>query len=614
MSGSPFSDSDFASPTRRTVMIVLIALVSFVYIFRLVQLQVLEGAEYSQKSEAQAIKRLIIEPLRGNMYDRNGEPVVQNVPSFSVNITMKEFRKESIPLLSNLLQITEEELKQILKKYESYPAYTPVKVLRDVDYRIIAALEENYSSLPGISISSESKRVYYLHGNSSHLFGYTKEISKGELERYGDWYRPGDMVGATGLELAYEQFLRGQKGIEFTAVNAWGQRVAKFNDGRNDFNQIDGADLMLTIDKDLQDYADSLLGGYRGAIIAMDPRNGEVLIFVSKPDYDLRAFSGRVPSKLYQELVQDSSKPLFNRALQSIYPPGSTWKMLMALAALEEGIITPTSTIYCPGAFSYGGRSFACHGSHGHADVVRAIQGSCNVFFYTLGLRLGIDLYGKYGAMFGFGQKTGIDIAGEREGLLPTRAFLDRRYGKNKWTQGFLVSLGIGQGELGVTPVQMTAHTVALANGGTLHQPHMVRSVRNRISGEQNNVDFASVQLPIKSEYFDLIRKGMYAVVNLPGGTAAQARVDSVSVCGKTGTAQNPHGKDHAWFTAFAPMDNPRIAITVMVENSGFGGAVAAPMAQKILNRFFHPSRFKPLPPKPQVKDSSGTSPIATAR
>lgn len=596
--GTPLHSYEFGSPVRRNIFLILFFVIGFAYTARLVQLQIIEGSEYRLRSETQAIKQLTVEPVRGSMYDRNGKLIVNNAPSFTIQITPKDFPKESLPALAIILELPEKAIVEKLAKANS--RHLPVKIYRDADFSMIAAIEENRSLFPGLDIVAESKRIYNFEGNAAHLLGYTKEISERQLATRGDYYRQGDILGATGLESAYETFLRGQKGVEFAAVNIIGQRVARFNDGKNDVNAEDGFDLTLSIDSDIQDYAESLMAEYRGAIVAIDPTNGEVIAFVSKPDYDLRLFSGRTPPKLYAQLIHDEAKPLFNRATLTRYPPGSTWKMLMAIAGLQEGIITPQSTISCPGSFTFGGRTWKCHGgAHGAIDVRRAIHASCNVFFYQLSLRLGLANYTKYGRMFGFGAKTDFDIADGQEsrGLLPSQEYFNKVYPRG-WPKGILVNLGIGQGEIGVTPLQMASYTATLANRGVRHQPHAVRSVYSKTMDKRQEISYASETLPINPEIWDPIIQGMYDVVNTPGGTARNARVDSLSVCGKTGTAQNPHGKDHSWFVAFAPRDNPKIAICVMVENAGYGGTVAAPMAQKIFTKFFFPHRL-------ETKDSS---------
>lgn len=589
---SPINRSDFfTSTTAKRVFKAAIILVAGIFIFRLAQLQILQGSEYRGVSQMQAIKQVRIAPFRGNMYDRNGILIVHNEPSFSITITPYEFDKEIIPLLSKLIAVPEDEILNTLDKYKNYSPFEPVKILRDASFDVVSKIEENNDILPGVDVVVEPKRLYEFEGNMAHLLGYTREITRGQLEKY-KYYRPGDIIGQSGLEQTYEPFLRGREGIQFVAVNKFGQKVSSFNNGQQDIPPNNGFDLYLTIDVKLQELAEKLLAGKRGAVVAIDPQNGEVLALASKPDYDPRAFSGRVPADLYKQLSEDPWSPLLHRAIQSQYPPGSTWKMLVGIAAMNEGIIDENTTIYCPGSFTFGNRSYKCHGAHRAVSLRNALKASCNVYFYQLGLKIGMENLQKYGEMFGFGQKTFIDLPNEKTGRLPTVEWLEKVYGKGAATRGRLVNYGIGQGEILVTPLQMAAYTAAIANEGTYYQPHLVRAIKNNISNKIEPVSYASRKLPIDKRIFKFVKDGMYDVVNSPGGTAYYARLDNIEVCGKTGTAQNPHGKDHAWFVCFAPKENPKIALVVLAENSGFGGAVAAPIAKQLLEAFFHPETF----------------------
>ena len=357
------------------------------------------------------------------------------------------------------------------------------------------------------------------------------------------------------------------------------------NDGKNDIKPVSGYDLILSIDADLQEYAEKLLGDRKGAVVALDPNNGEVLTLVSKPDFDLNDFSGKLSPEIWNKLNTDPDKPLFNRATLTRYPPGSTYKMVSAIASLQEGIMKSNSTIPCEGSFTYGDRVFKDHGAYGSIGIVRSIEVSSNVFYYKLALKIGFDNWTKYGRMFGFGQKTGIDIPEETKGLLPSAEYFDKIYGPKGWTQGYLVSLGIGQGELGVSPLQMAGYCMALANSGTYYQPHLVRYFKNPNTNETVPVSYKKREMEVDKKNFDLVRQGMYYVVN-GNGTAHTIKTSLVEIAGKTGTAQNPHGRDHSWFIAFAPYDNPKIAICVLVENAGFGAAVAAPIAARLVIKY----------------------------
>jgi len=584
-------DSQFASLERGKITRYLVIAICLIFILRLGYLQLIEGNRYKLSSEAQAIKRVRVEPFRGNIYDRNGNLLVHNTPSFSVTLTPYLFKVEGMPLLESILGMDSSEIMKIVNRYRVYSEFNPIKIYRDADFDIIAQIEEYSEYLPGVDIDVENKRLYEFDGNMAHLLGYTREISKEQLEKM-PYYFPGDRIGQFGIEKTYENDLKGSYGIQYVAVNKFGQKVSSFDNGSIDLKPRNGFDLYLGIDIRLQELAEKLLEGKKGTVVAINPQDGSILALASKPDYNPREFSGKVPYTLYKQLSEDKNFPLLHRAIQSQYPPGSTWKMLIAIAALSEGIIDENTTIFCGGGLYYGGKFRKCHGAHGNVAVRRAIQTSCNVFFYHLGRRLGIDLFEKYGKMFGFGMKTGIDLPSEQSGLLPTREWLEKQLGKVSF-EGRMVNYGIGQGEILVTPLQMAVYTAAIASNGILFKPHVVTHIGNNITNTIEPLNIQGKQLPIRKEIFDIIKKGMFDVVNLPGGTAGVAKLPDVNVCGKTGTAQNPHGKDHAWFVCFAPLENPKIAMTVFVENAGFGGAVAAPIANKLLDAFFHNEKYE---------------------
>jgi penicillin-binding protein 2 len=337
---------------------------------------------------------------------------------------------------------------------------------------------------------------------------------------------------------------------------------------------------------------------------------------VSKPDFDPATFSGVTPAETWMKLNTDPDKPLFNRATMTRYPPGSTFKMLVAAAALQEGIIDEHYRITCTGAFRFGRRIFKDTHIHGSTNIVEAIQRSCNVFFYQLILKLGLDKLQEYGKRFGFGELTGLDIGEETPGLIPSAAYYDRVYGKGKWTLGYLVNLGVGQGEIGVSPLQMARYAATLANGGILHQPHAVRSIYNKRTNRLDIIDHKTSDIGIDKNVMDLIREGMRRVVESPGGTGGLARIPGIVSGGKTGTAENPHGKDHSWYIGFAPFDRPVIAVAVLVENAGYGGVTAAPIAGKIMEKYLFGDAGRNIPPAVATtqRDGSATEIAETRR
>lgn len=588
---------DYASKIRQNIFFGIIILFISAFTLRLGYLQLIKGGIYKSVTETQSLKQETLEPFRGNIYDRNDNLLVHGEPSYSVRLTPNDFKEQNLPLLAYCLDMDTTALINILKKNKRYSQFDQVKIARDVEPQKIALIEELGDILQGVDISIETKRLYEFNGNMSHILGYTREISIPQLERYS-YYKMGDVIGQTGIEFTYENFLKGTKGIRWVAIDRLG-RKSDFNSGKSDIPVNNGFDIKITVDKELQEKAEELMTGKRGAIVAIEPSNGEVLCLVSKPDYDLRVFAGNTQTNFYGLLENDKDKPLFNRALQAAYPPGSTWKMLVAIAGLNEGLINENTTISCPGSFTYGNRIYACHGAHGSVNVRMAIQVSCNVFFYNLALKIGIEKLGQYGKMFGFGELSRIDLPAEGKGILPTVEWLNRRYGKGKYPKGGIVNYGIGQGEISVTPLQMAIYTSAIANKGIIYQPHLVRAVRRDLSEKWKNIDYDVKKLNINQRVFDIVINGMYDVVNTPSGTAINAILPNVPICGKTGTAQNPHGDDHSWFVCFAPKDNPRIAMCVMVENAGFGSTVAAPIAKELVDIYIN----KPKKPNKENKN-----------
>jgi len=579
---------------KRAIILTICAIVFILLGTRLAYLQLFSTDELRGMSDKNSIKTITITPPRGLMYDRNGKVLVDNKPSYTVTITPSQFDTNNLSEMSSLLDIPPERIMQALKEVKGTNRFNPAKIKRDVEFRVVAHIAENHDRLKGIDYQIDAIRFYPDGIIGSHGFGYASEISeKGLKKQEGDYYKQGDVVGSTGLEKNYEKDLRGVKGYKFITVDVNGREIGPLNEGNSDIPPVNGQDLLLGMDKDLQLYAEKLMEGKEGALVALDPRNGEILCFVSKPDFDLSLFTGKTDPKVYASLIANPDKPMFNRVTQTRYPPGSTWKMMMSMAALDSGIITPTSTVNCPGAFVYGGRAYEDHGSYGNINVVRALEVSSNVFYYKMGLALGIDNFEKYCRMFGFGQKTGIDIPQEYSGLLPTRKYYDKVFGKDKWPNGVLVNLGIGQGELGVTPMQMVAYTAAIAMNGLYCQPHFVSKIKNTVTNTFEDVKFEQRRIDMPQKYYEAVNRGMYLVVN-GAGTAKSVKSDDFELCGKTGTAQNSSGKNHSWFVGYAPYGDPRIAICVLGEKEGWGSSFGAPTAAKIMVKYLGGPDYDP--------------------
>lgn len=608
MRNSLSDNPNFASLDRYNAMRFIIIGIISLFTLRLVNLQLWRGSEYKFESEAQAIKKVRVEPFRGNMFDRNGKMMVHNEPSFSVFLTPNDYKQESTPLLASILNVDTSFISQYIKAYQGFSPFSPIKISRDVEFQTIAAIQELTDFLPGVEIGIESKRLYDFDGTMAHMLGYTREISSTELKKMS-YYQPGDIIGKNGLEKEYESFLRGREGVELIAVNKYGQKVSDFNtDIKKNLPSNNGFDLHLSIDKDLQTIAEKALEGKRGAVVVIDPRNGEVLVHAVKPDYDPRKFNGKVKAEYYNSLRDDEGKPLLNRAVSSAYPPGSSWKMVIATGALTEGVIDIKTQFTCGGGYNYGNRFFKCMHNHGTMNVVQAIQVSCNSFFYQTALRLGLPKIIEYGQLFGFGQKTGIDLSSESKGNYPDIPTLTKLY-KGYVPNGIVLNYGIGQGEILVTPIQMAQYAATLANKGTIYQPHVVKSIFNNLTKQLGPVDYKKKELKLNPDVMEIIHQGMFAVVNIPGGTANHVKIPGIDVCGKTSTAQNPHGQDHGWFICFAPRKNPTIAMAIIIENRGTGGSVAAPIAKELLNAYFFSDSLKSKLKAPKIyldlKDSA---------
>lgn len=581
------------------------------FLGRLVQLQILYHDVYGKKSEENSVRPIAHEPIRGYIFDRNGKIVVDNRPAYTMTITPSEFKPEAASFLVSSLRFDPLFIVERVKNGIRYNRFAPTKIKRDIDFKTLSVIEENREKLPGVDYQIETKRYFPTRVKLAHLIGYTKEISERALSKNPD-YQPGDMIGATGIEAMYERELRGVKGTEFITVNSVGQRVRSYNAGKNDIPEQEGNDLTLTLDLGLQAFAESLFADKQGAIVAIDPQDGGVLALVSKPDFDPDILTGFTSQAVWSALYNDPSKPLFNRATLTRYPPGSTFKMVLAAAALEEGIISTDWRVQCAGSFRFGDHVFKDLHVHGSTNVVEAIQRSCNVFFYQLMLKVGFERWTTYGAAFGFGSKTNIDLFEEDPGLLPSQEYFDRIYGKGKWTRGYLISLSIGQGEVGVSPLQMANYAATIGNRGIYFTPHIVKSVRDKTTGIVRELSTHSRNLNITKRVWDIIHDGMDRVVNEPGGTASAARVQGMRVAGKTGTAQNPHGGDHAWFVGYAPAENPKIAICVLVENAGYGGVIAAPMAGLCIEKYLYGSIIRNQPKPAQAQNNQQAQPKKT--
>lgn len=569
---------------RRNVYYFFILTVILVIFARFFSIQIVSGELYEQKSLENSVKIETKFPVRGNIYDRNGLLIADNRPAFSLYLVRSRTNANTISRLSSLLDLDSGEIQ---KKLRQGGPFQPVKIARYVDQVTLTTLQENILDLPGLEWKVEPKRHYVYDKAFAHVLGTLGEIDENELDKNSE-YELGDIVGKKGIEKRLDHELRGRKGYEFIKVDAVGRVVEKVNQSKSAL-PYPGKDLYLTIDAGLQVYADSLFMGRRGALVAIDVRTGEILTLLSNPSYDLNIFTGSVDSKIWNDLISDSLHPLYDRSSQSTYPPGSTFKIVAAIAALNEGIITPAWRVHCPGYYKIGRRTVRCWKADGHGtlDLLGAIKNSCNVYFYKLGLEIGLDVWSKYSNLFGFGSKTGVELSNEKSGLVPSEAYYKRVYGERNITAGLIANLAIGQGELLVTPIQMAQFAMILANEGTYYRPHLIHKLRDKVTKTETTAQIDPARIEkVKPEVFEIIRRGMEDVVS--EGTGGRARIIGIKFAGKTGTAQNPHGDSHSWFICFAPYDNPEIAMAIVVENGGAGSAVAAPIAGNYLRRYFY--------------------------
>jgi penicillin-binding protein 2 len=562
---------------------------------RVWQLQIREGSIYRDLSENNRTRTVVAEPARGLIFDRHGVLLANNVPSFNLYVTLEDVkdREQFIGRVVELIDLDEALLRKKLTERGS--KLRPRKIKEGLTLRQAAIIESHRLDLPGVMIQAESQRNYPEGLIAAHLLGYVGEISADQLEKpeYSDLHQ-GSVIGQYGVEKIQDRALRGRPGERLTEVDALGHEKRTLVVEKPEA----GDDLYLTVDLRLQQLAEELLGKEAGAIVALDPTNGEVLALASRPTFDPNVLSREMTPKRWDEIASDEGHPLTNRATQGQYPPGSTFKIVMAAAALETNTVQPGTHIACAGAYQFGRRLYRDWkaGGHGLMDMRQAIVDSCDVYFYTVGQRIGIDTIALYAAQFGLGRDTGIELPSERVGIVPSTIWKARARGE-PWLPGETISASIGQGYLTVTPIQMASLVGTVGNDGRSYRPRLVKSVRQRESGQLH--EFAAVQRPqltIRRETLRIIRDALAGVVT--EGTARKALSTLVSIAGKTGTAQTAalrtgpqeeipkKFRDHAWFVSYAPVDSPRIAVAVLVEHMGHGGTAAAPLAKQMIEAY----------------------------
>lgn len=565
-----------------------IILLGFVVMLgRIFLLQIVDYETYSPLSMQNSLRMEVINPARGLIYDKNGTILVENQPIYSITITPATFESENIPKLARILQVDEELVTERITEAQNYSWHRTSRLFSEVPFEVFSAVQENAWQLSGIGYQVESKRYYPTDVRAPHIFGYMREASREEYLA-SDRIRLGDKIGKSGIERVYEEYLRGELGTEYIKVNAFGQSLGTYDDGSLNVTPIKGADLITTLDADMQALAEELMQNKTGGVVAIDPHTGGVLSLVSAPQYDLEKLSGRLDPKYWRSINSDPTRPLFNRALSNRQPPGSTFKPFMGLVGLHIGLITPEMEIYNPGAY-YRGRAYGDLADPGNYDLERSLEHSSNTYFFWMMDRIAsrgqLNEWSSLIKDFGIGPLNNIDLPSERSGIVPDSTYMNTTFGERRWGIGDLMSLGVGQGMVSASPLQMAVAVSSLANGGYRVQPHIVQGVRN----PDGTTDYTQPVMEkidwIKQENLEVIKNGMKRAL-LNGGSKYFGEIEGIEIAGKTGTAQNPHGEDHGWFIAFAPADDPQIAIAVLMENSGFGSMSATPVASLLIEKY----------------------------
>ena len=582
---------------RRAAILSLFIVAAFaIIVLRLFDIQILDDS-YKRAARNNVLRQEVQHPPRGEVYDRNGELLVRSIPSYDLMAIPRDVQAFDTVALARIAGVTPEKIATELRRAARYSMRRPSLIIKQISLEAKLLFDEG--NFPGFYTVYRTMRSYprKIAGN---LLGYISEVDEATIQR-DDYYQRGDYRGMSGIELTYEEVLRGEKGLKVNVVDVHGITQGSYQDGEADLQPIPGTAITTSLDADLQALGEELMRDKVGSIIAIEPATGEILVMVSSPGYDPDELVGRDRGNNYIKLLRNPRHPLFNRGVMSRYPPGSTFKLVNGLIALQEGVITPSQRYPCHGGYTIG-RGVKCHNHPSPVSLQQAVQMSCNTYFcYALrnildnnryaSTKDAFDVWNDYVYSFGFGRSLGSDLAGELSGFVPTRATYDRIY-HGRWNSLTVISLSIGQGELGCTPLQMANLAAILANRGYYYTPHIVRHIDGRDSLDARFYEKHYTQ--IDPSHFGIVVEGMYDAVHKAGGTGRLAYVPGLDICGKTGTAQNPHGKDHATFLCFAPKDDPKIAVSVYVEHGGFGGSVAAPIASLIVEQYLTDTITRP--------------------
>ena len=597
----PVSVEIFNNRLKKVTFLVVGVIVALV--FRLWVLQIVNGPSYRKQSENNRIHLQDIPPFRGMIFDRDGGLLVDNRPSYNLYVVPEEIqnRQQLLTSFQKLIDLDPDEAEKKLNGFSRKRPFEPVLLKTKISRNDLAVVETNLFNLPGAMIQVRPQRHYIFGKFASHVVGYLGEISENQLKsgHYPE-NRPGDFIGKYGVEMRWQNALNGVRGGEQVEVDAAGRKLQVISSKP----PVPGANIYLTIDKDLQRLAEKSMEGKKGAIVAMDPNNGEILALASGPAFDPNLFIGGIAKDDWKKIVSSEDYPLQNRAIAGLYPPGSVFKIIMALAGLEEGVIDPSEEIYDNGEFVFGDRTYRCwkSGGHGYVNLNKAIVESCDVYFYNLGLRLGVEKIAQYAKMFGLGKRPDFDLGGDNSGLVPTKRWKLKRWG-TPWLAGETITMAIGQSYLLVTPLQMAQMMSALFNGGYIYQPKIIQWVGSDRKELYRITPTVKDKINADPKHFELLRRALTGVVNDPHGTAYLARINGIKMAGKTGTAQVVNldlGKayereedipfqlrDHAWFVAIADADRPAITVSILIEHGGHGGSVAAPIAKALIEEYY---------------------------
>ncbi|HEY6064614.1 MAG TPA: penicillin-binding protein 2 [Thermoanaerobaculia bacterium] len=572
------------------------ALLAFAYWY----VQIVRGDYYFELSENNRIRSVKLTAPRGYVLDRNGAVLVENEPAYSLQLYRRESKdvNASVDFAVRLLGLPRDPIHARLERGRRFPEFVPIPIAENLSLEEVAAIEARAPEHPEFAIAVSQRRLYKRGASAAHVLGYLAEATPDQIRASGTAHTLGDWIGQKGIESSYEKLLGGANGERRVIVDSHAREIAE--ESRTESRP--GQNLFLTIDRDLQQLAEELFADKVGSAVALDPKTGEILALVSSPSYDPNWFTRRVTSEEWANLLSDADHPLQNRAIQNTYSPGSVFKIFLAYGALARGWVNPEAQVFCPGHATFYGRTFRCHrsGGHGWVNLRNAIKVSCDVYFYNLGRQLGIDRIAEIARAFGFGEPTGLDLAHEKPGLVPSEEWARGKRGA-RWYPSETISVSIGQGPLLMTPLQIGRAVSALVTGGKLPTPHLFlasqdpqTNVRLRYRGEVRQ------SLAIDARSLAIVKNGMWAVVNEPGGTAFGSRLPGVELGGKTGTVQvarrdavpragvdRSQLEDHAWFTAFAPIDDPKIVVVVFVEHGGHGGSAAAPIARRLFAKYF---------------------------